>query len=166
MELSMSTSTNQSRMSRISCNAMPLVLMAYSGSRKAPSFGALLCARSASGKAKLPFKFAVLASGFMPRAVALRSEVGEDAPLIAKHALIVAGKTDQMVTPDRSAAMTTRFTPKAELYEHERGHVLDYSPATTAAIAAFFDKFRSTPSIAADTDNSAAVVPTTIQAKI
>jgi predicted esterase len=103
------------------------------------AFGALLCARSRD--AKLPFKFAVLASGFVPRAESLQSEVGADAPKISKPVLIVVGKADEMVAPEKTMAMANQFA-NAEILEHERGHVLDHSKQTTSAIASFIDKFR------------------------
>ena len=54
-------------------------------------------------------------------------------------ALIVAGKEDKLVTPDRSRAMLERFA-SASLHEHENGHVVDASVETTNAIKAFVAK--------------------------
>jgi hypothetical protein len=89
----------------------------------------MLCALYAD---TLPIRFAILASGFIPRDVELSQRFDAmPAQAIALPTLHIIGDTDTWVTPDRSHALVAKFA-QAVVVSHPGGHVLPVSKELTS----------------------------------
>ena len=112
------------------------------GFSQGTAMAAVLCALKNQGKpenAWLNFKFAILVSGFKPRAKELAEifSVPLDVP-----SLHIIGDTDVKVAPEKSVDLMTSFSAP-EIYRHPGGHYVPSDPATRDAIVAFVSKYLS-----------------------
>lgn len=88
------------------------------------------------------FKFAILISGFKPRALELGHLFSKPIEVPTFHMI---GQTDEMVAPARSMDLYGSFGPNSVLFTHGGAHYIVADQASKAALLSFLERFLPTP---------------------
>mmetsp|Transcript_7592 Transcript_7592/g.13240 ORF Transcript_7592/g.13240 Transcript_7592/m.13240 type:complete len:238 (-) Transcript_7592:20-733(-) len=112
------------------------------GFSQGAAFGALLCALSKTNKVFEQFKFAILVSGFKPRAHDLQKPYfSNEADLFETPSFHMIGEADTIIRPKKSLELAERFV-KPTIYKHSGGHFVDGNRQTTIpAVKEFLQPF-------------------------
>jgi fermentation-respiration switch protein FrsA (DUF1100 family) len=86
-----------------------------------------------------PFKFSILVSGFHPRDTLFNEIL--DQGLIATKSLFVVGRSDELITPEMSEKLATRFS-HPRMYYHDKGHVVPGDKLFKQELDAFLTESR------------------------
>jgi len=106
---------------------------------------ALLCGmrqQNLPENAWLDFRFAILVSGFKPRAKELSHNFEQPIEVPSLH---IIGETDDKVAPAKSMDMLAGFASPV-LYNHPGGHYIPSDATTRNALSEFVSKFATPPS--------------------
>jgi pimeloyl-ACP methyl ester carboxylesterase len=108
------------------------------GFSQGAAFGALLSAMSESEETLKQLRFAVLISGFVPRAKDLQSRYFDaQLPKFKLPSLHIIGETDVIIKPDKSQQLVERFE-RASVLRHGGGHFVCGNRQTTLPVVREF----------------------------